>query len=108
MKSYNPTTASRRHMKGYDFSQLTKIRPLKSLTYFHKRATGRNNQGLITSGYKGGGARKLYRQIDFLQDKFNIPARVVGLEYDPNRTARIALLNFADGEKRYILAPQGL
>lgn len=108
MRSYNPTTPSRRQMTGYDFSQLVKIRPLRSLTRFHKRAFGRNNKGRLTSGYKGGGAKKLYRQIDFRQDKFNIPARVVALEYDPYRTTRIARLHFVDGEKRYILAPQEL
>lgn len=95
-------------MKGYDFSGLTKAEPLKSAVFFHKRSLGRNNKGRITSGYKGGGVKKLYRLIDFKQDKFNVPARVEALEYDPYRTARIARLHFADGEKRYILAPQEL
>lgn len=108
MKSYNPTSPSRRQMTGYDFSQLSKEGSLKSKTSFHKRAFGRNNKGRITSHYKGGGVKRLYREIDFRQDKFNIPSKVVALEYDPNRTSRIALLNFADGEKRYILAPQEL
>lgn len=107
-KTYRPTTPSRRQMKGYDFSQLTKIEPLKSKLFFSKRAVGRNNQGLITSSYKGGGVKRLFREIDFNQNKLNIPAKVVALEYDPNRTARIARLHFADGEKRYILAPQDL
>lgn len=108
MKSYNPTSPSRRQMTGYDFSQLTKIDPLKRVTFFSHRSVGRNNKGRVTSHYRGGGAKRLYRQIDFRQDKFNIPASVVALEYDPNRTARIARLHFNDGEKRYILAPQGL
>lgn len=108
MKIYKPTTPSRRQMTGYDFSQLTKIDPLKSFTSFSHRAFGRNNKGRVTSHYRGGGAKKLYRQIDFRQDKLNIPANVAALEYDPNRTARIARLHFNDGEKRYILAPQDL
>jgi len=108
MKSYNPITPSRRYMKGYDFSRLNKFGSLKSLTFFYKRAFGRNNKGRITSGYKGGGEKKLYRQIDFKQDKFNIPAKVAAIEYDPNRTARIARLHFADGDKRYIIASQDL
>ena len=108
MKYYNPTTPSRRHMTGYDFSQLSKTGPLKSLTSFSKRSVGRNNKGRVTSHYRGGGAKRLYRQIDFKQNKFNVPAKVAYLEYDPNRTARIARLYFADGEIRYILAPQDL
>lgn len=108
MKLYNPTTPSRRNMKGYDFSQLTKDAPLKSLTSFAKRAFGRNNKGRVTSRYRGGGAKRLYRQVDSRQNKFDIPAKVAALEYDPNRTSRIARLNFADGEKRYIIAPQDL
>ena len=108
IKNYNPTTPSRRHMQGYDFSNLTKEGPLKSKTGFAKRAWGRNNKGRITSKYRGGGAKKLYRQIDFRQDKFDIPGKVIYIEYDPNRSARIARLHFPDGEKRYILAPQGI
>lgn len=108
MKSYNPTTPSRRQMKGYDFSQLTKIDPLKSLKKgFHKKV-GRNNQGRITAHHRGGGVKRLYREIDFKQDKFNVPGKVFAIEYDPNRTTRIARIHFADGEKRYILAPQDL
>lgn len=95
-------------MKGYDFSQLTKIDPLKSLKKgFHKKV-GRNNQGRITAHHRGGGVKRLYREIDFKQDKFNIPGNVFAIEYDPNRTTRIARIHFADGEKRYILAPQDL
>lgn len=108
MKIYNPTTPSRRHMRGYDFSRLAKIDPLKRLTGSFKRAVGRNNKGRITSKYRGGGAKRLYRDIDFKQNKINIPAKVVALEYDPNRTSRIARLNYADGEKRYIIAPQDI
>src|SRR3989344_6293756 len=107
-KNYNPTTPSRRHMQGYDFSNLSKIEPLKSLTVGFQRAMGRSNQGRITTRHKGGGHKRSYRLIDFKQEKMNIPATVFSLEYDPNRTSRIARLHFADGEKRYILAPEGL
>ena len=107
-KLYKPTTPSRRHMTGYDFSQLTKIAPLKSLKYNVHRSVGRNNNGLITSKYRGGGAKRLYREIDFRQDKIDVPAKVAAIEYDPNRTARIARLHFADGDKRYILAAQDM
>lgn len=108
MKSYNPTTPSRRHMKGYSFEGLTKAAPLKSLTKNIKRAVGRNNQGKITSLRRGGGAKRLFRSIDFKQNKINIPGKVFYIEYDPNRTARIARIHYADGDKRYILAPEGL
>jgi large subunit ribosomal protein L2 len=108
MKHYKPTTPSRRHMKGYDFSQLSKVKPLKSLKSGFKKSYGRNSQGRITSKRRGGGAKRLYRTIDFKRDKFDIPARVFSIEYDPNRTSRIARLHYADGEKRYILAPSGL
>ena len=97
---------------AYDFSQLSKIEPLKSLTGGFHRSFGRNNKGRKTSGYRGRGgsakAKRLYRDIDFRQDKFDIPGHVFALEYDPNRTSRIARIHFADGEKRYILAPQEL
>ena len=96
-------------MRGYDFSQLAKIEPLKSKTKGFQRSFGRNNAGLKTSGYRGRGgsakAKRSYRDIDFRQDKMNIPGKVFALEYDPNRTSRIARIHFADGEKRYILAP---
>ena len=108
MKIYRPTTPSRRHMTGYDFSQLTKVEPLKSLKSGFRKSFGRNSQGRITSKHRGGGVKRLYRQIDFKRDKFDIPARVFSIEYDPNRTARIARLHYVDGEKRYILAPSGL
>jgi len=107
-KLYKPTSPSRRQMTGYDFSQLTKIEPLKSLKYNVHRSVGRNNNGLITSKYRGGGAKRLYREIDFNQNKIDIPAKVAAIEYDPNRTARIARLHFADGAKRYILAAQDM
>lgn len=107
-KKYNPTTPSRRHMMGYDFSNLTKVEPLKSATFGRHRSVGRNNQGRITTRHRGAGAKRLYRSIDFVQDKINVPAKVVSIEYDPNRTARIARLHFADGDKRYILSPVGL
>lgn len=108
MKQYNPTTPSRRHMQGYDFSRLTKIGALKSLKSSFHRAVGRNNQGRVTSLRRGGGVKRLYREIDFKQNKINVPGKVFSIEYDPNRTARIARVHFADGEKRYILAPQDL
>src|SRR3989344_1047736 len=95
-------------MMGYDFSNLSDIKPLKKLTGGFNRTPGRNNQGRITTRHKGGGVKRLYREIDFKQDKKDIPAKVFSIEYDPNRTARIARLHYADGEKRYILAPEGL
>lgn len=108
MKHYRPTTASRRHMMGYDFSALSKRRPLKSKTWGFQRAVGRGNTGLISVRHKGGGEKRLFREIDFHQHKMNIPAKVFSLEYDPNRTARIARIHYADGERSYILAPEGL
>ncbi|MEK7638257.1 MAG: 50S ribosomal protein L2 [Patescibacteria group bacterium] len=108
MKDYKPTTPSRRHAQGYDFSNLTKVAPLKSLTHGHHKSVGRNNQGRITSMHRGGGVKRLFRIIDFKQNKYDIPATVAGIEYDPNRTSRIALLHYRDGQKAYILAPQDL
>lgn len=108
LKKYKPTTSSRRQMLGYDFSNLSKVKPLKLLTGGFKRAVGRNNQGRITSRHRGGGAKRLFRQIDFKQEKMNVPAKVFSIEYDPNRTVRIARLHYVDGEKRYILAPEEL
>jgi large subunit ribosomal protein L2 len=107
-KKYKPTTPARRQMMGYDFSNLSKVEPLKKLTAGFKRSKGRNNQGRITTRHRGGGVKRLYRLIDFKQEKMDIPAKVFSIEYDPNRTARIARLHYADGEKRYILAPEGL
>lgn len=108
MKIYKPVTPSRRWTTGYDFSEITTDRPHKRLTMRLKRTGGRNNQGTVTSRWMGGGARKQYRIIDFKREKLNIPAKVVSIEYDPNRTARLALLSYRDGEKRYIIAPNGL
>ena len=107
-KYYKPTTPGRRLMIGYDFSNLSKIEPLKKLTGGFRRSVGRNNQGRVTSYHRGGGVKRLYRLIDFKQDKLNIPAEVFSIEYDPNRTVRIARLHYADGEKRYVLAPDGM
>ena len=95
-------------MKGYDFSRLSKIEPLRSATKGLKRSWGRNNKGRITSKYRGGGNKRLYREIDFKQNKLGIPGKIFAIEYDPNRTARIARVNYADGDKRYILAPQDI
>ena len=108
IKSYNPYTPSRRHMTGSDFSEITKSTPEKSLTVSLKKNAGRNNQGKITVRHRGGGSRRKYRIIDFKRRKDGIPATVKTIEYDPNRTANIALICYADGEKAYILAPEGL
>ena len=108
IKTYNPYTPSRRNMTGSDFSEITKNEPEKSLLASKKKTAGRNNQGKITVRHHGGGNRNKYRIIDFKRNKDGIPAKVVGIEYDPNRTANIALICYADGEKAYILAPQGL
>ena len=108
IRKYNPYTPSRRSMTGSDFAEVTKKTPEKSLLVSLQKNSGRNNQGKITVRHRGGGSRKKYRVIDFKRNKDNIPAKVIGVEYDPNRTANIALLGYADGEKRYILAPYGL
>ena len=108
IKTYNPTSPGRRNSSGSDFSDITKTKPEKKLVFFLKKTGGRNNQGRITSRHRGGGHKRLYRIIDFKRDKVNTPALVAAIEYDPNRSARIALLHYADGEKRYILAPNGL
>ena len=108
IKTYNPYTPSRRQMTGSDFSEITKKTPEKSLLAPKSRQAGRNNQGKITVRHRGGGAKKKYRIIDFKRRKDGIPATVIGIEYDPNRTANIALICYADGEKAYILAPAGL
>ena len=108
IKTYNPYTPSRRNMTGSDFSEITKTTPEKSLIASKKKTAGRNNQGKITVRHHGGGNRQKYRIIDFKRNKEGIPAKVIGIEYDPNRTANIALICYADGEKAYILAPQGL
>ncbi|MDR2183882.1 MAG: 50S ribosomal protein L2 [Clostridiales bacterium] len=108
IKRYRPTTPSRRHMTSLDFSEITKSKPEKSLVVHLKKHSGRNNQGKITVRHRGGGHKKKYRIIDFKRIKDNIPATVKAIEYDPNRSANIALLAYADGEKRYIIAPNGL
>ena len=108
IKKYRPYTPSRRHMTSSTFEEITKTTPEKSLIVTLKKNSGRNNQGKITVRHRGGGYKLKYRVIDFKRNKDGIPATVVGIEYDPNRTANIALLSYADGEKRYILAPLGL
>ena len=109
IKTYNPYTPSRRHMTGSDFSEITKSAPEKSLVTSLKKNAGRNNQGKITVRHRGGGSRRKYRIIDFKRNsKDGIPATVIGIEYDPNRSANIALICYADGTKSYILAPAGL
>ena len=108
IKTYNPYTPSRRNMTGSDFSEITKKTPEKALCTSLKKNAGRNNQGKITVRHHGGGSRRLYRNIDFKRNKDGIAAKVIGIEYDPNRTANIALICYEDGEKAYILAPEGL
>ena len=109
IKKYNPYTPSRRQMTGLDFAAVTKKDPEKSLTVSLKKHAGRNNQGKITVRHQGGGTRTKYRIIDYKRNsKDGIPAKVIGIEYDPNRTANIALICYADGVKSYILAPEGL
>ena len=108
IKTYNPYTPSRRQMTGSDFSEITKTTPEKSLVVSLSKNSGRNNQGKITVRHRGGGNRRKYRRVDFKRKKDGIAAKVIGIEYDPNRTANIALICYADGEKAYILAPAGL
>src|SRR4051794_15188882 len=108
IKRYRPTSAARRLTTGPDFDEVTKTTPEKSLLAKGKSISGRNNQGRITVRFRGGGHKRRYRMIDFRRDKLNVPAKVAAVEYDPNRSARIALLHYIDGEKRYILAPVGL
>ena len=108
IKTYKPYTPSRRNMTGSDFSEITKDRPEKSLVVSLKKNSGRNNQGKITVRHRGGGNRRKYRIVDFKRYKDDIPAKVTAIEYDPNRTANIALICYADGQKSYILAPEGL
>ena len=108
VKKFRPTTPSRREMTMASFEEITTNSPEKSLLVSLKKTGGRNAQGKITVRHHGGGAKRKYRIIDFKRNKDGIPAKVIGIEYDPNRTANIALINYADGEKRYILAPNGL
>ena len=108
LKTHKPTTPSRRHMILSDFSDITKSQPERSLIRSKKRMAGRNSAGRISVRHRGGGHKRKYRIIDFKRDKFGIPAKVASIEYDPNRSSRLALLHYADGEKRYILAPAKL
>jgi len=108
MKSYKPTTASRRYMTDVSRAGIDEVKPQKSLLRPLKRSAGRNNTGRVTARFRGGGVRRRYRLVDFKRDKDGVPATVAAIEYDPNRSARIALLHYADGEKRYILAPEGV
>jgi large subunit ribosomal protein L2 len=108
IKKYKPTSPGRRGMTTADKVQLTADRPYKKLLVKHHRKQGHNNYGRITSRFRGGGHKRLYRQIDFRRDKYGVPGVVATIEYDPNRTTHIALIHYADGDKRYILAPEGL
>ncbi len=109
VKTFNPVTPSRRHMAVMDYSStLTAKAPEKSLVKGKKSTGGRNNYGRITTRFRGAGNKRCYRMVDFLRNKEGVPAKVVSIEYDPNRTANIALISYADGEKSYILAPVGL
>lgn len=108
LKIYQPTSPGRRNMSGATFEEITRTKPEKSLLSSLPRKGGRNNRGVITVRHRGGGHKRRYRCIDFKRDKEGVSAKVVSLEYDPNRTARIALLQYSDGEKRYILAPEDL
>jgi large subunit ribosomal protein L2 len=108
VKKFKPTSPGRRGMSSSDFAEITASSPLKSLTRALRKKAGRNVYGRITMRRRGGGHKRRYRVIDFRRDKYGIPAKVTTIEYDPNRSARIAFLTYVDGEKRYILAPQGV
>lgn len=108
IKKFKPTSPGRRWMTGYSFEEVTRTEPERSLLQPLKKSSGRNAYGRVTVRHRGGGNRRMYRVIDFKRDKLGVPGRVDSIEYDPNRTARIALVVYADGEKRYILAPLGL
>ena len=108
IKQYKPTSPGRRGATGHSFDEITRSKPEKSLVSRKLRSGGRNNQGRMTARHRGGGAKRLLRQIDFKRDKFGVPGKIVSIEYDPNRSARIALVQYADGEKRYIIWPHGL
>jgi large subunit ribosomal protein L2 len=108
IKTYKPTSAGRRDMTGYTFEEITKKKPERSLTTALRKTGGRNNKGRVTVRHRGGGNKRRYRIIDFKRNKFDFKAEVIAIEYDPNRSARIALLQYEDGEKRYIIAPLGL
>src|SRR4051794_25199235 len=108
VKQFKPTSAGRRGASGYAFTEITKSTSEPSLTVSKSKSGGRNNRGITTIRYRGGGSRRNIRVIDFKRDKVGVPGRVASIEYDPKRTARIALIFYRDGEKRYILAPVGL
>jgi large subunit ribosomal protein L2 len=108
IKQYKPTSPGRRGATGYTFEEITKRKPEKSLTVPLKKKAGRNRQGRVTVRHRGGGAKRMLRLIDFKRDNFGVPGKVAAIEYDPNRSARIALIHYADGDKRYILWPVGL
>lgn len=108
IKTYNPVTPGTRHRTSLRFDEITTSKPEKSLTSGRPEKAGRDTKGRISVWHKGGGHKRRYRQIDFKRDKVGIPAKVASIEYDPNRSANIALINYADGEKRYIIAPKGL
>lgn len=108
VKTYKPTSPARRYYTGYDFKEVSKVEPLRALVEGQSKSGGRNAHGRITSRFRGGGHKQAYRIVDWRRDKIGVPGTVATVEYDPNRTARIALLHYADGEKRYILAPDGL
>ena len=108
IKQFKPTSAGRRGASGYTFDEITKTEPEKALVRPKNKTAGRNNRGVITSRHRGGGSRRKLRVIDFKRDKHGVPGKVAAIEYDPNRTARLALIHYRDGDKRYILAPAGL
>src|SRR5436190_879799 len=108
VKTYKPTSPGRRGMSVSTFEEVTKTKPERRLTEALKKTAGRNNNGRITTRHRGGGHKRLYRVIDWKRDKIGVQARVIAIEYDPNRSARIALLQYEDGERRYILAPVGV
>jgi large subunit ribosomal protein L2 len=108
IKQFKPTSPGRRAMTGHTFEEITKDKPEKRLVTFKAPAGGRNHRGKMTVRHRGGGHKRAYRIVDFKRDKFNVPAKVIAIEYDPNRSSRLALLQYMDGEKRYILAPAGI
>jgi len=108
VKKYKPTSPGRRGMSGHTFEEITKSKPERSLLIHKNKRGGRNNYGRVTVRHRGGGSRRHYRVVDFKRDKHGVPASVAAIEYDPNRSARLALLHYVDGEKRYIIAPLGL
>src|ERR671934_1811363 len=108
IRTVKPTSAARRYLTYVTYDEITKTEPEKSLLAPKRRTNGRNAYGRITVRHRGGGAKRMLRDVDFRRDKYGIPARIAAIEYDPNRSARIALLHYRDGEKRYIIAPHGL